>query len=107
MALAEIMNLTQNMTSPNAIIQGANVTGYWFEAFLYGMIVIIIFATGELQIYNRFSKRVAVASFLPFVVGTGFFASTLISYTAYFRLIILVIISIIYLYVDEQNIFSQ
>lgn len=101
MTLADIDNLINNMTSPNAVIKYGDVTGLYFEVFLYGMIAVLIFATGESESYNRFSKRVAISSFLPFVIGSSLFAATLINYTVYLRLVVSLVLSIIYLYMDD------
>lgn len=99
MSLETIINWTQNMTTPNTIIQGLDVTGYFFEVFIYGILVLIILATSDH--YDRISKRIATGSFVAFTISTLFYAVDFIGLTCFFRVIIILVLSIIYLYSDE------
>jgi len=107
MTLETLMNYTQNMTSPDQIIKNLDPTGYFWDAFLYTLLVLIIFVTSESERYNRISKRFAVSSFVVFILAVFLYVGDFIAWITLFRAIIILVLSIIYLYVDEYIILRR
>lgn len=101
MGLAEINATIQNMTTPDSIIRGMDTTGYFWEIFIYGLMIVMIVALGKSENYKRISKRIALGTFLPFVLATGLFSVDLVTFTTFFRVLIFMVLGIVYLYVDD------
>lgn len=99
MAMVEITNLLATMTNPTLMFKAMDVTGLWIDALLWGMLVIVIFATAKW--YERLSHRFAVASFTVFVIGAILYSVDWASVVTFYRLIVILVASIIYLYADK------
>lgn len=106
MGLSTIMNLTQNMTNPDAIIQSMDVTGLWGEFFLLGIFIVMLFA--PYNIIPKFSKRLAVSSLITFALSTMAYAVEFNGYrmidkSSFLLSLFVMIGSIIYLYIDTKK----
>lgn len=101
MSLANIMNLTANMTDPDKIIRNMDVTGYFGEFLIYGGFFVVLFALENRL--DKFSKRLAVASMICFVPAVMFYAVDFLSRPALLRIILGLIVSMIYLFVETTK----
>lgn len=99
MTVAEIMNLVNNMTTPDSIIEGLDVTGVWGDALVYTSFLVVVFATADR--YPKISFRLAMATFSSTVLGVLLFTIGLCSVTALLRSMVGLVVSIIYLYQDK------
>lgn len=106
MSLANIQNLTANMTNPDTIIKSMDVTGSWGEFFLYGLFLTITFALSSHL--DKFSKRVSVAGVICFILAVPMYAMSidgyrLISQVTLLRILFVMVLSLVWLFIDTQK----
>ena len=105
MGLAEIEALINSMDTPQNIVKNADTIGLWGVATLWGLFLVVLFATRTR--YERFSYSFSVASFITFIVATLLASVSLITAKQLLYFITLLVLSVIYLYLEERGVFPE
>lgn len=100
MALSNITALVNSWTTPDMVVKGLDVTGWWADVTIYAIPVVILISTGDR--YQRLSHRLAVSMFLTSILAIMFYSVDWLKTATLYRVLVGFVLSIAYLYADKS-----